>query len=350
MTAFDREARDAYADGGLGARADPDGDANEHGADREDPRGISVRLDVRLAEHVAELPEDACSERHGADAPDDVDDHGARRGTRDEAPFRAFPFAGFLLGHERAVRSLLTLTKVRTMKEGIWCLPLRGLVWRRAPARASPPVPSATATPEAGAPAQAKRFDYPDTPQEDVVETLHGKVIHDWFRWLEDGSAPKVKAWAAAEDAYARARLSKLPERDAIKERLAALFYVDQQSAPDKEGKRYFWSHRDAKQEKGVVWWKEGKTGTPKVLLDPNTWSTDGSVALGAWQPSHDGVHLAYLKKEHNSDEATLYVMEVATGKVSTTDVIEGAKYAGVSWNAKGTASTTRAFRPFRPR
>ena len=203
------------------------------------------------------------------------------------------------------------------------------------------PVPSATAElpAEAGPPIgpQAKRFDYPATPQEDVTETLFGKTIHDCFRWLEDGSNPKVKAWASAEDAFARERLAKLPEKDAIKQRLSDLLYVDQQSPPDKEGKRYFWSHRDKKQEKSVVFWREGKTGRQTLLLDPNEWSPDGSVALGAWEPSHDGVHLAYLKKEHNSDEATLYVMEVGTGKVSTTDVIEGAKYAGVSWDSNGT-------------
>lgn len=199
------------------------------------------------------------------------------------------------------------------------------------------PQPPTTASParvDAG-PKQANRFDYPNTPQEDVVETLQGKTIHDCFRWLEDGSDDKVKAWASAEDAFARARLAKLPDRDAIKQRLTELFYVDQQSAPVKAQKRYFWSHRDAKQEKSVVLWKEGKTGTPKVLLDPNTWSTDGSVALGSWEESHDGTHVTYLQKEHNSDEATLHVLDVATGKVSTTDDIDGTKYANVSWNAR---------------
>ncbi|HEY2370557.1 MAG TPA: prolyl oligopeptidase family serine peptidase [Polyangiaceae bacterium] len=193
--------------------------------------------------------------------------------------------------------------------------------------------PSATvsATPDAGAPA-AQRIAYPPTPQLDVAETLHGKTIHDRFRWLEDGNDPKVKAWADVEDAFARERLGRLPDRDAIKTRLTELFYVDTQSAPTKEKNRYFWSHRDAKQEKSVVFWREGKTGTQKTLLDPNEWSKDGSVALGAWTPSLDGSRVAFLKREHNSDEATLYVMEVASGKVSTTDVIDGAKYAGVSW------------------
>jgi prolyl oligopeptidase len=196
--------------------------------------------------------------------------------------------------------------------------------------------PRATAAvADAGAPL-AKRFDYPATPQVDVVDTLHGRAIRDRFRWLENGSSAQVKAWVHAEDAFARARLEKLADRDAIASRLAKLFYVESESAPSKEKNRWFWSHRAAKQEKAVVYWKQGKTGAPKVLLDPNAWSTDGSVSLGEWAPSHDGVHVAYLQKEHNSDEATLHVIEVATGKVSTVDVIDGAKYAGVSWTPRG--------------
>ncbi len=198
------------------------------------------------------------------------------------------------------------------------------------------PSASAALAVDAGPPHVSKRFDYPDSPAVDVSETLSGHVIHDRYRWLEDGADPKVKAWAAAEDSFARARLAALPERDAIKRRLTELFYVDQQSAPEKEKNRYFWSHRDAKQEKGVVFWREGKTGAPKVLLDPNAWSQDGSVALGSWVPSQDGARVAYLKREHNSDEATLYVIDVATGKTSPVDVIEGAKYAGVSWAPNG--------------
>jgi prolyl oligopeptidase len=198
------------------------------------------------------------------------------------------------------------------------------------------PRPTATATTvDAGAPI-AKRWSYPATPEVDVTDTLYGKVIHDRYRWLEKGSDPKVQAWAHAEDTFARAELAKLPERAAIEKRLAELFYVDSEGAPRKEKNRWFWSHRKAKQEKSVVYWKQGKSGAAKVLLDPNEWSTDGSVSLGSWTPSHDGTRVAYLQKEHNSDEATLHVIDVATGKVSTVDVIDGAKYAGVSWTPRG--------------
>ena len=74
------------------------------------------------------------------------------------------------------------------------------------------------------------------------------------------------------------------------------------------------------------------------MLLDPNTWSTDGSVSLGVWSVSYDGKKVAYTVKANNSDEATLYVMDVATGKKSEIDVIEGAKYASPSWTPSSDA------------
>ena len=74
------------------------------------------------------------------------------------------------------------------------------------------------------------------------------------------------------------------------------------------------------------------------MLLDPNTWSNDGSASLGVWSVSYDGKKVAYTVKANNSDEATLYVMDVATGKKSDIDVIEGAKYAWPSWTPSGDA------------
>jgi prolyl oligopeptidase len=83
-------------------------------------------------------------------------------------------------------------------------------------------------------------FDYPKTRVDDVVETLHGTKVHDPYRWLEDAKSPEVASWMKAEDAFARAELAKLPERDAIAARLKELSYVDSLSAPRHRGHRHF--------------------------------------------------------------------------------------------------------------
>ncbi len=180
------------------------------------------------------------------------------------------------------------------------------------------------------------RLAYPPTRTVDAKDVLHGVTVPDPYRWLEDASSPEVKAWMTAQDDLARRELGKLPVRGKLLARLKELAYVDSVSAPVRRGAFTFLSRRHAKKEKSIVTWKEGKGGEEKVLFDPNTWSKDGSASLGDWQPSWDGTRVAYQVKANNSDEATLRVVEVATGKVSDVDVIEGGKYASASWMPDG--------------
>jgi prolyl oligopeptidase len=167
--------------------------------------------------------------------------------------------------------------------------------------------------------------------------------VPDPYRWLEDGKSADVKRWADSQDALTRGYTAKLPGRDALAARFKELFYVESAGTPRHVGGRLFYPRRDAGKEKAAVYWRErgavaqgaertAAGGPEHVLLDPNTWSTDGSVSLGVWSVSYDGKKVAYTVHANNSDEATLYVLDVATGKKSDVDVIEGAKYASPSW------------------
>ena len=169
------------------------------------------------------------------------------------------------------------------------------------------------------------------TRTDDIVDTLHGKLIRDPYRWLEDEKAPEVQAWMDAQDAHARAALRELPARAGIAARLRELFYFDAVGAPAKRGERYFLTRKHVDREKMVVYWRQGEDGAERVLFDPNTWSADGTVGLGGWWPSYDGVHVAYSVKENNSDETVTRVKVVATGE-DLPDRIEGTKYSGASW------------------
>lgn len=210
------------------------------------------------------------------------------------------------------------------------------------PVRPAPPPPVASSPRPPALPDEPPNpYGYPHTRVAEVTDVVHGVKIVDKYRWLEDEKSPEVKAWLAEQDAFARARLAKLPDRDAIAARLREVYYVEGHGTPERGGKRMFYSKRAATSEKWVVYWREGKvkpgsTDGEKVLLDPNAWSKDGSVSLGGWEPSHDGQRVAYSVKQNNSDEATLHVMDVATGKKSDIDVIEGAKYAHASWTPRG--------------
>jgi prolyl oligopeptidase len=205
-------------------------------------------------------------------------------------------------------------------------------------ATAPPAAPAAlpVVSPVSAADAAIAALPYPAARRTDQVDVLHGVAVADPYRWLEDGASPEVKKWTEDEDTFARARLAKLPEREPIVARLKELFYVENVGTPHRYGSRLFFPRRDVGKEKFTIYWREGKGGPDNVLLDPNTWSTDGSVSLGVWAVSHDGRRVAYTVKSNNSDEATLYVMDVATGKKSDIDVVEGAKYAWPSWTPSG--------------
>jgi prolyl oligopeptidase len=173
---------------------------------------------------------------------------------------------------------------------------------------------------------------YPETRKQEIVEQKFGVPVRDPYRWLEDAKSDEVQKWMAAQDGLARKEIDQLPGRTQLRDRLKALYYVDSISAPSHKGTRYFYSRTHADREKAIIYWREGEAGEEHVLLDPNQMSKDGSTSLGTIVASYDGKHLAYALHTNNSDEATLHVLEVASGKVSDVDVIEGGKYAQPSW------------------
>src|SRR5262245_40232273 len=113
---------------------------------------------------------------------------------------------------------------------------------------------------------------YPATRESEHESVLHGVIVKDPYRWLEDGAANAVLYWNREQDAFARERRDKLPARGAIAARLGELFYIDAISAPQRRGDRYFYARHLADQEKSIVCWKRGEGGAEQVLLDPNAW------------------------------------------------------------------------------
>ena len=175
----------------------------------------------------------------------------------------------------------------------------------------------------------------PPTRRDAIVETRFGVAVADPYRWLEDVSSAETQEWTRAQDEAARAYLAELPDNASIAARLRELLYIPAIGLPERRGGRFFYLRRDPAREKSFFCVSEGGIGpdaNERVLLDPNTWSADGSVSLGVCNPSWDGKKVVYGKKPNNSDEATLEVLDVDSGEVSTVDVIPGGKYASPDW------------------
>lgn len=179
---------------------------------------------------------------------------------------------------------------------------------------------------------------YPASRTVDAFDTKSGVKVPDPYRWLEETKTDEVKQWVDEQDKLARSYLDAMPGRAALAWRYKRLLHVDMVTAPSRAGDRYFFSKRKADEEKFVLYWKSAteENGPEHVLIDPNKFIKTDNASLGSTSVSLDGNLLAYSLKPNNADEATMYVMDVATGQNLPGEVIEGAKYADASWLPDG--------------
>ena len=159
----------------------------------------------------------------------------------------------------------------------------------------------------------------------------------DPYRWLEADirTSPEVADWVAAENKVTAAYLEAIPQRAAIRRRLTELWNFAQYSSPMKEGGRYYYFKNDGLQNQAVLYVMDSLDGQPRVLLDPNQWSKDGTIALAGLGFSDDGRYLAYARAEAGSDWSTWHVMEIATGKLLP-DELKWTKFSHASWTKDG--------------
>ena len=179
---------------------------------------------------------------------------------------------------------------------------------------------------------------YPNTKRTDHTDTLHGQVVADPYRWLEADvrESEEVAAWVAEQQATTRAYLDKLPTRERFIERLTALWNYERIGLPRKVGERYLYSKNDGLQNQSVLYLTDSVGGEGKVLINPNKWSDDGTVALAGYSASDDGHWLAYQRSEAGSDWKTIRVLDIETGE-ETEDVLRWVKFGGVEWTKDGT-------------
>jgi prolyl oligopeptidase len=174
------------------------------------------------------------------------------------------------------------------------------------------------------------RPEYPAAARQDIVEDLHGHTVADPYRWLEDPHSDATKAWSAAQDELIGAHREAWPGRDALRARLTSLFGAGMIDTPVWRGERRFFMRRTAEQEHAVLLTIDSD-GTERTLLDPMAMDPSGLTTLDAWQPSKDGVLLAYQVSEGGTEESVLRVIDVASGAL-VDGPIDRARYSPVAW------------------
>jgi len=178
---------------------------------------------------------------------------------------------------------------------------------------------------------QAQQLVYPETPRMPVVDDYHGVLVPDPYRWLEDLDGEQTRRWIEAQNALTFAYLDSIPQHAWIRQRLTELWNYPRYGLPQKEGSRYFFFKNDGLQNQSVLYVQEGREGTPRVLIDPNTFSEDGTVALTTLAISRNGRYVVYGLSEAGSDWRTFRIRDVETG-ADFPETLRWIKFSGAAW------------------
>lgn len=182
---------------------------------------------------------------------------------------------------------------------------------------------------------QQQKIVYPETAKVDTVDVYFGTQVPDPYRWLENDTSAATAAWVAAENQVTNDYLSKIPFREQLLKRLTELANYEKIGTPFKKHGKYYFYKNDGLQNQSVLYVQDTLDGEPRVFLDPNKLSDDGTVALTGLSFSKDGKYAAYTISRSGSDWSEVFVMDVATGQLLE-DHIEWAKFAGPSWRGDG--------------
>ena len=172
---------------------------------------------------------------------------------------------------------------------------------------------------------------YPVARRSDHIDVYFGDTVADPYRWLEDVDSPETHAWVQSENRLSRAYFDAIPARAGIAQRLDSVWDYAKYGAPFRAGARTFWTENSGLQNQSVLWVQDGRRAQPRVLLDPNALSADGTVALGAIAVSDDGRYLAYGTSASGSDWQEFHVRDVATAR-DLADTLEWIKFSGMAW------------------
>jgi prolyl oligopeptidase len=183
--------------------------------------------------------------------------------------------------------------------------------------------------------AMGQPLTYPPARKTQQIDNYHGIQVADPYRWLENDRSPETARWVKAENQITAAYLANIPYRHQLRARLDLLYNFAKYTPPFRRAGYLFYRKNSGLQNQSVLYVQKGLAGTPRVLLDPNTLSADGTSQLATYSISKDGKYLGYTVSKGGSDWQEGHVIEIATGKVLADHLI-WLKFADLSWAGEG--------------
>jgi prolyl oligopeptidase len=177
--------------------------------------------------------------------------------------------------------------------------------------------------------------EYPEARRTEHLDEYFGTSVPDPYRWMEDLESEEVATWVTAQNQLSRPFLEDIPGHGGIKDRLTELWDYARFGIPWKEGGHYFFTQNDGLRDQDMVYVADSLDGAPRVLLDPNRFSEDATIALAGMSASPDGRYLAYATSDGGTDWKTWRVREIATGE-DLPDEVTNAKFTTPSWLPSG--------------
>ena len=178
---------------------------------------------------------------------------------------------------------------------------------------------------------EAPEISYPTSKKIDFVETIHGYEIEDRYRWLEDFTSEESKEWVERQNKFTKKYIGKNKFKKAISKDLSDAWETESISIPYKVKEKTFYYFNDGTWQQSKLMVKNCEDCKARVLLDPNTLSSDGTVSLGGTSVSNDASLLAYSISDGGSDWRIWKVIDIETGE-HLPDTIEWAKFSGATW------------------
>ncbi|MBN1118949.1 MAG: S9 family peptidase [Bacteroidales bacterium] len=174
-------------------------------------------------------------------------------------------------------------------------------------------------------------LNYVETKADRVFDDYFGVKIADPYRWLEDDRSAETMEWVKKQNEVTFGYLEKIPFRETVRKRLDELSNYERFGIPFRKGNKYYYFKNTGLQNQSVMYVTRDKSVEGEVFLDPNTFSEDGSTALGTMKFTEDGSLVAYTISPGGADWQNLVVMN-ATTKEMLPDTIHDVKFTGISW------------------